>query len=272
MGVRILSTFKEIFIEHRTYKSQILKMAKNDLIKTYSGSALGWAWAVIRPVVTIFIYWFAMSVGFKKNGLVNGYPYFLWLITGLVPWFYMSDMLTQGTDCMRKYRYLITKMRYPVSTIPTFVSMSKMVVSLILMVIVVIIYAILGFFPTIYYLQIFFFIFLTFAFFTSWALFAAPISAISQDFSNLIRSFVFAVLWCSGIFWDSTEVGGTIGIILKANPVTYLVTGFRASFMGQYWFWEHPRQFLVFVLELILMYCLGLWSYKKLRKEIPDVL
>ncbi|MBQ2500153.1 MAG: ABC transporter permease, partial [Clostridia bacterium] len=185
-------------------------------MKTYSGSALGWAWAVIRPVVTILIYWFAMSVGFKKNGLVYGHPYFLWLITGLVPWFYMSDMLTQGTDCMRKYRYLITKMRYPVSTIPTFVSISKMMVSMVLLFVVAVIYWIMGFAPTIYYLQIFIYILFSFMFFTSWALFAGPISAISQDFSNLIRSFVFAVLWCSGIFWDATEVGGTLGLILKA--------------------------------------------------------
>jgi len=267
-----INTFSGIIHEHTAYKSQIFKMARNDLVKTYSGSALGWAWAVIRPVVTILIYWFAMSVGFKKNGLVYGHPYFLWLITGLVPWFYMSDMLTQGTDCMRKYRYLITKMRYPVSTIPTFVSISKMMVSMVLLFVVAVIYWIMGFAPTIYYLQIFIYILFSFMFFTSWALFAGPISAISQDFSNLIRSFVFAVLWCSGIFWDATEVGGTLGLILKANPVTYIVTGFRASFMGQYWFWERPRALGVFMAELLLMFLLGLWSYRKLRKEIPDVL
>lgn len=267
-----LSTFREILHEHISYKDQIGKMAKNDLVKTYSGSALGWAWAVIRPVVTILIYWFAMSVGFKKNGLVYGHPYFLWLITGLVPWFYMSDMLTQGTDCMRKYRYLITKMRYPVSTIPTFVSMSKMVISLILMVVVAILYWVMGFAPTVYYVQILFYILLTFLFFTFWALFAAPISAISQDFSNLVRSFVFAVLWCSGIFWDATEVGGIIGKVLKFNPVTYLVTGYRASFMGQYWFFERPQEFGIFMAELFVMLLLGLWSYKRLRREIPDVL
>lgn len=247
-------------------------MAKNDLVKTYSASALGWAWAVIRPVVTILIYWFAMAVGFKKTGEVSGYPYFLWLISGLVPWFYMSDMLTQGTDCMRKYRYLITKIRYPVSTIPTFVSLSKLTVSVILLTVVAILYAAFGFLPTLYFLQVFLYVFLMFTFFTCWALFAAPISAISQDFSNLVRSFVFAVLWLSGIFWDATEVGGTLGYLLKANPVTYLVTGFRNSFMSQYWFYEHPRQFAVFIVELLFMAICGLWSYKRLRKEIPDVL
>lgn len=268
-----MNTFSDILNEHKKYREQVFKMAKADLVKTYSGSALGWAWAVIRPVVTILIYWFAMAVGFKKNGLVGGYPYFLWLVSGLVPWFYMSDMLTQGTDCMRKYRYLITKMRYPVSTIPTFVSLSKLTVSLILIIVVGILYAVFGFMPTVYYLQLILYILFSFLFFTSWALFAAPISAISQDFSNLVRSFVFAVLWVSGIFWDVNDVSNkTIQTILKLNPVTYLVTGFRNSFMSKSWFFENPRQTAVFAAELVIMLLLGLWSYKKLRREIPDVL
>jgi len=268
-----MNTFLEIFNEHKKYTEQVFKMAKADLVKTYSGSALGWAWAVIRPVVTILIYWFAMAVGFSKSGLIDGYPYFLWLVSGLVPWFYMSDMLTQGTDCMRKYRYLITKMHFPVSTIPTFVSISKLAVNLVLILVVVIIYAILGFLPTLYFLQLFFYIFLMFLFFTCWALFAAPISAISQDFSNLVRSFVFAILWVSGVFWDAQKVDNTvIRTLLKLNPITYLVTGFRDSLMSQCWFFEHPRQFAAFMLELLFMLLLGLWSYKKLRREIPDVL
>lgn len=268
-----MSAFWEIFREHKTYPEQILKMARADLVKTYSGSALGWAWAVIRPVVTILIYWFAMAVGFKKNGTVDGYPYFLWLVSGLVPWFYMSDMLTQGTDCMRKYRYLITKMHYPVSTIPTFVSISKLCVNLILLLVVMIIYAALGFLPTVYYFQVLLYVLLSFLFCTSWALFAAPISAISQDFSNLVRSFVFAILWVSGIFWDVEGVDNqVVRTILQLNPVTYLVSGFRNSLMSRCWFFQHPRQFAVFLAELLLMFLLGLWSYKKLRKEIPDVL
>ena len=268
-----MGTFKEIFNEHIKYHEQVFKMARADIVKTYSGSALGWAWAVIRPVVTIFIYWFAMAVGFKKNGTVDGYPYFLWLVSGLVPWFYMSDMLTQGTDCMRKYRYLITKMHYPVSTIPTFVSLSKIFVSIVLLTVVVILYSMFGFYPTIYYLQIPFYILLSFLFYTFWALFASPISAISQDFSNLVRSFVFAILWVSGIFWDVEGVDNAIvRTILQLNPVNYLVTGFRQALMSHSWFFDHPRRFAIFMAELVILFLAAMWSYRKLRKEIPDVL
>lgn len=272
-----MSIVSEIYHEHADYLEQTFKMAKTDLVRTYRASALGWFWAIIKPVVTIFIYWFAMSIGLRSGGdrIVNGvtYPYFLWLVSGLVPWFYMSDMLNRGTDCMRKYRYLITKIHYPVSTIPTFVSLSNMGVQCILLAVVYIIFCAMGRFPGIFTLQILLFILFTFLFFTSWSLFAGPISALSQDFSNLVKSFVFALLWISGIFYDVGSLHNKwVVYILRANPITYLATGFRESFMRDSWFWEHPVRLAVFLAELLLMMLLSWWSYKKLRKEMPDVL
>lgn len=76
------------------------------------------------------MYWFAFSIGLRAGKPVNGYPFFLWLIAGLVPWFYMGDMITGGTNCIRRYSYLVTKMKFPVSTIPTFVSISNLIINI----------------------------------------------------------------------------------------------------------------------------------------------
>ena len=62
-----MSVLSEIYHEHVDYHKQTLKMAKTDLVRTYRGSALGWSWAVIKPVITIFIYWFAMSMGLRHG-------------------------------------------------------------------------------------------------------------------------------------------------------------------------------------------------------------
>ena len=135
-----MNSLVEIIKDHIQYRQQIFKLAKADLVKTYRGAALGWAWAIIKPAVTIFVYWFAFEIGLKSGGGVNGFPFFLWLIAGVVPWFYMSDMMTGGTEAIRKYSYLVTKMKFPVSTIPTFVSISKFMVNLVLMVFVIAIF------------------------------------------------------------------------------------------------------------------------------------
>lgn len=264
---------RQIIKDHIAYRGQILKLAKSDLVKTYRGAALGWSWAIIKPVVTIFVYWFAFQIGLRAGRGVNGYPFFLWLIAGLVPWFYMGDMITGGTDAVRRYKFLVNKMKFPVSTIPTFVSISKYLVNIILITIVGIIFACFGYTPDIYYLQIPFYILITFIFFTSWALFASMLSAISKDFANLVKSFVTAVFWLSGILWDASNVTEVwIKNILMVNPVTFLVNGFRNCFINKIWFWQEPKELLYFAIITCIMIVLALWAYRKLKKEIPDVL
>ena len=147
-----MKTLKEIFKSHYDYRKQLFKLAKSDIIKTYKGAALGWSWAIIRPAIQIFVFWFAFSFGLRSGKPVEGYPFFLWLIAGMTPWFYMRDMIQGGAASMRRYTYLITKIKYPVCTIPTFVSMSLLMVHIGLLAIVIVIYIAFGYMPDIYYL------------------------------------------------------------------------------------------------------------------------
>ena len=263
----------EIIKDHITYMQQIFKLAKADLVKTYRGAALGWSWAIIKPAVTIFVYWFAFSIGLRMGGDVDGYPYFLWLISGLLPWFYMSEMITSGTDTIRKYSYLVTKMKFPVSTIPTFVSISKFIVHLLLVVIVILIFIFMGYPPDIYIIQLPFYMLCMFIFFTIWSLFSSLLASMSKDFGNLVKSMVTAVFWLSGILWNPETVTiPWLKKLLMLNPVTFVTTGFRNCFINHVWFFEQPKRLLYFVIITAIMLVIAIWTYKRLRKEIPDVL
>lgn len=262
-----------IIKDHVAYRQQIFKLAKADLVKTYRGAALGWAWAIIKPAVTIFVYWFAFEIGLRAGKDVNGYPFFLWLIAGLIPWFYINDMLTQGTDSIRKYSYLVTKMKFPVSTIPTFVSISKLMIHLILLAIVIVIFMAMGYKIDVYILQLPFFILLNFIFFTAFSLFASLLASMSKDFANLVKSFITAVFWLSGVLWNvNTLKVGWLKKLLMLNPVTYIVEGYRNCFINKVWFWEEPKKLMYFAIVLVVMLLMALWAYRKLRREIPDVL
>jgi len=63
-----MKTIKEIIREHLKYRKQIWKLAKTDLGKTYKGSALGWAWALVKPIITISVFWFAFTCGLRCGG------------------------------------------------------------------------------------------------------------------------------------------------------------------------------------------------------------
>lgn len=268
-----LKTVRLIIEEHITYRKQIVKLAKSDLIKTYRGSALGWAWAIIKPLVTIFVFWFAFSMGLRHGQSVDGYPFILWLISGFLPWFYMNEMITQGAACIRKNKHMVTKMKFPVSTIPTFSSLSSLYVHWALLLITIIIFTCTGHFPDKYYLQIPFYMLLMFAFFTVWSLAGGLLSALSKDFQNLVKSVQMAIFWLSGVMYDVNKINHeSIRLILKFNPITVISSGYRKIFIYKEWFWEDKVEMGCFAITLTLFSLLAIWAYKRLRKEIPDVL
>ena len=269
-----MHTIVEIIKDHIQYRQQIFKLAKADLIKTYRGAALGWAWAIIKPAVTIFVYWFTFSIGLRGGKDVEGFPFFLWLISGVIPWFYMNDMITGGTESIRKYSYLVTKMKFPISTIPTFFSISKFMVHLVLLAIMIIIFIAMGYPPDIYLLQLPIYMLLSFVFFTTFSLFASLLACMSKDFANLVKSLVTAVFWLSGIIWniDTMKDIPWLKTLLKINPVTYLVEGYRNCFIHKTWIWESPKTLIAFLVILLVLIIAAVWVYRRLRKEIPDVL
>lgn len=269
----MLSTIVEIIKDHWQYRQQVFKLAIADLKKTYSGAALGWAWAIIKPAVTIFVYWFTFSIGLRAGKPVNGYPFFLWLISGVIPWFYMNDMITGGTNSIRRYSYLVTKMKFPIATVPTFVSISKFLVHIVLVIIMIFIFIGMGYTPTIYILQLPFYMLLNFIFFTVFSLASGLFASMSKDYANLIKSIITAIFWLSGIIYNINNIDiPWLKSLLMINPVTFLVQGYRNCFINQVWFWEQPKRLMYFIIITIIMLIIGIWAYRRLRKEIPDVL
>lgn len=262
-----------IIDEHKLLGNQIFKLAKSELTKTYRASALGWAWALVKPSVRIFVFWFAFSIGMKGGKPVAGYAYIFWLISGFLPWFYMQDMLNGGAGCIRKNRHLVTKMKFPVSVIPTFESLSFLYIHWVLLAITIIIFTCAGHYPDIYYLQIPFYMLLMFMFFTIWGLFAGLLSAISKDFQNLVKSFTMAIFWLSGVMYNVDKINHrSIRLLLKFNPITVISSGYRKVFIYKQWFWEDPVELGCFFITFLVFTLLALWAYRRLRKEVPDVL
>ena len=96
------------------YKNRrlVAKLAKNDFKTRYAGSYLGIVWAFIQPVITILVYWFVFSVGFRSGTGDLGVPFVLYLVAGIVPWFFFQDALIGGTNSLLEYNYLGKKSRF----------------------------------------------------------------------------------------------------------------------------------------------------------------
>ena len=127
--------------------------------------------------------------------------------------------------------------------------------------------------PDIYWLQLPLYILMLFLFSTAWSLFAGMISVLSKDFMHLVQSSTMVVFWMSGILYDAGAINNVFfKRILHINPITIIVNGYRNAFINKVWFWERAREFRNFGIVFFVMVLLALWAYKKLVKEIPDVL
>ncbi|MGL5692954.1 MAG: ABC transporter permease [Peptostreptococcaceae bacterium] len=261
-----------ILKENATNIRQTLRLAKADLVKFYKGAALGFLWAFIKPMVTIGVYLFAFQVGIRKGAPMDGFPFFLWLVAGLLPWFFISDSIIAGTMSIRMYRQFVTKMKFPISTIPSFVLLSKLYVQLGMIAAIIAIYIGYGFYPDIYYLQFLYYIptMLIFFIVLSWSL--ASLAVISRDFENLVKSSLQAILWMTPILWNIENVSSpTLRFILKLNPINYFIEGYRDIFLYKRWFFEGTYTIYIWIV-IIALAIIGSIIYKKLYKEFADVL
>ena len=136
----------------------IWKLAKNDFKKRYAGSYLGAVWAMVQPVVTVVMYYivFDVIIGSTRQLASDGVeiPYVLFLTAGLVPWFYFSEALTNGTNALIEYNYLVKKVVFKISILPIIKIIAATFIHVFFAGVLLIISCIYGYYPTIYTIQL----------------------------------------------------------------------------------------------------------------------
>ena len=146
---------KETWLPGEIYKNRklVFSLAKNDFKTKYAGSYFGTVWAFVQPIVTICVYWFVFGLALR-NGSDKGVPFVLWLIAGLVPWFFIQEGLTGGTNALLEYNYLVKKVVFNIRILPVVKVFSAVFVHCFFVVIVLVIYTCMGYPPSLYALQL----------------------------------------------------------------------------------------------------------------------
>lgn len=275
MKINAVSGFVDIITEHRGQAKKLWMLSVNNLIKKYKGAVMGPLWALIKPSFTLFILWFAFTVGIKGGNSVSGYPRFIFMLSGYIPWFFISEMIVGGSRSIRQNSQFVTKLSFPVSNIMTFCTMSSLIIHVGMCVIMYIILLCAGYGPSIYNLQFFYYLPLMYAFFLVLSWTTAPLSAFSKDFENLINAIITGLFWLSGVFWDTYSISNpVIRKIMYLNPINYFVNGYRKSFLYDTFIFDsnYMTETIIFFAEFILLILIGSHFYKKLRKILPDIL
>ena len=249
-----------------------LAMSRIDLAKRYSGASLGYFWAVLKPSLFVTVYWFAIAIGVRGGAPIAGVPFIYWLIPGIAPWFFMSEALTIGGSAIRNNKRLVTKMVYPVSTIPTFTVLALFLVHVALVAFVCVVFVLTGFGLSLYALQLPYYLACSFALALSLGLLLSTLTVLSRDVEHMIKSTVQVMFWLTPIIWPIASLGAWMRRVIMINPLVYLVEGYRNSLVSERWFFDQVAYTVYFWGFVTAVALLGSFLYAKSRAEFPDVL
>lgn len=270
-----MSALLEIIQSQWERREQIFNLAMFDLRKQASGSAFGPFWLFAKPVVYVLVFWFALAIGLKSGSdSADGSPYILWLMGGLVPWFYVQSMLGAGCCVFGRYKYLVNKIKFPLAGIPTIFAIAEMVIHLGLVLLLLVVYFAFGQPLDIYLIQLPIAIVLMFVFFYMFSLVTSLMSAVSKDFKNLIQTLSTPLFWLSGIIFNIYNVGiPWLEALLMLNPISFIATLFRCAVYDKVWMiTDNPLAVISFTCVFLLMLLVMVLVYKRTAEEVPDVL
>ena len=260
----------KVFLKNR---KMIWKLACNDFKTKYAGSYFGIFWAFVQPIITITLYWFVFEVGLK-NSKVGETPFAIWLIAGLVPWFFHSDVVTNVTNCFIEYSYLVKKIRFPVGILPPVKMISAMFVHLFFLIILLLIYLGFGY-------EFKFSLFWLLYFSCCIGIYSLAISSITsilyvffKDVGQIISIILQIFMWITPILWNLETLNIRYIWIFQLNPMYYIVNGYRQIMFGTPKLLSYRFLMTSFQFWAVCIVCLtiGYKLFYRLKPHFADVL
>ena len=275
-GKKKKSLWKDILANRQL----IATLSKNDFKSKYAGSYFGVIWAFVQPVITILVYWFVFDKALNAASSVTKQgievPYVLWLIAGMVPWFYFAEVAGAGSNVLVEYNYLVKKVVFNIDVLPMVKMISSLFVHGFFVLFMILVYTLYGFYPSVYAVQVVYYSFAMFCLSLGLAYFTSAITVFFRDLSQLIGIGLQVLMWMTPIMWNmgamEDRLAKPIVMILKANPMYYITSGYRDSMINQVWFWERPAITIYFWAFTLVCLLLGTKVFKKLKVHFADVL
>ena len=263
-----------------TNKKLITKLAKNDFKQKFAGSTLGVIWAFVQPVITVLVYWIvfdkALSQGTQGTKAGIEAPFVLWLSAGIVPWFYFSEVLSAGTVVLHEYNYLVKKVVFPINVLPIVKAVSSLFVHCFFVLFTLVVYLLYGYGVTPYILQVVYYSFAMMVLVIGLIYLTSALCVFFKDMAQLINIFLQVGIWATPIMWNFDGMLDKIPLwlayVLKLNPMYYITSGYRDSFIAQTGFWTRPVLTLYFWVFTAVVFLLGTHVFKKLQSQFADVL
>lgn len=217
--MKLINEIKEIF----QYMDMIRNLVKRDLRGRYKGSLLGVLWNFVNPLCQILVYIMVFSVIFPSN-LEN---YYVYLVSGMIPWFFFSESLAQGAGCIVYQADMTKKIYFPREVLPITTVSSRFINMLLSFIVVFLVVLVSGvgvgtsvvWLPLVMIVEYIMTLGLT--------LVASAVTVYFRDIEHIISVILMAWIWITPIMYSADTVPEEFRGVLYLNPMTSIIEAYH---------------------------------------------
>jgi lipopolysaccharide transport system permease protein len=260
----IIPDFKELY----RYKDLFITLTWRDFKVRYAQTIIGFLWALLQPVVTLFI--LALVFG-NFIGVKTGVPYLLFAMTGLTIWSYFSFVMTNAGASIIASQGMIKKIYFPRLIIPlskAAVGLIDLSISLVLMIILLFYYGIIPS-SNVWLAPVFLFFGMLAA--LAVGIWLSALTVRFRDFQHVVPFMVQIGLYITPIAYPADfamqHLPKWAATIYYLNPIAGVVQGFRWSIFGG----EAPGALMYVSFAMIIIFFIsGLFYFRKVEDDMAD--
>jgi lipopolysaccharide transport system permease protein len=238
-----------------------------DLKVRYKQTALGVAWAVLQPFLTMVVF----TIFFGKLASVpsDGLPYPVFSFTALLPWQLFSSALMNSSNSLVNNRDLITKVYFPRVILPFASIIAGLVDFCIAFMVLVGMMLYYGIIPSVAVLTLPFFILLAMATALAVSMWLSALNVQYRDVRLLIPFMTQIWLFVTPIAYPSSLVPEKWRFLYGLNPMAGVVEGFRWALLG-----KSTQNGVLVIVSSIMVLCLligGIMYFRRMERTFADV-
>jgi len=263
-GMGALHYWRELW----RYRELFFFLAWRDILVRYKQTAIGIAWSVLRPLLTMIVF----TVVFGKLAKLpsNGVPYPIMVFTAMLPWQFFANSLTESSNSLIDNANLLTKVYFPRLIVPGGSVIVGLVDFFISLVILFTIMAWYRFVPDIRLLLLPLFLLLAFMASFGAGLWLCALNVKYRDFRYVVPFLVQFGLYISPVGFSSAIVPEKWHMLYFLNPMVGVIDGFRWAVLGNAFPVNWPG-FSLSCLLVLIVFGGGLLYFRRMERSFADV-
>lgn len=250
---------------------RLWRLSSYDVKVRNSETAFGFLWNFFNPALQIFVYWFVFAIGLRSSAPVEGYSYLIWMIFGIMPWFFINSAIMSSTTSIVAFRSVLKRMKFPVGIVPAKAVLSAFIEHLWAMLVVIALFFLCGYRMGVHAVNLLYFMACALAFLLGFGLFASAVNVVFRDFQKIMNSILRLLFYLSPVVWSQDSLPEHLKFALRLNPIAYIIDGYRESILYNHSLMFHSRQAVYFWCVTILLLLAGAAVHDRLCRQFMDL-